>query len=63
MFPKVNQSAKTPEESLETPEVKKSAKKWLTSGNLSMIWSLYLIIHVYNYTPNLLAFLKGKRWV
>jgi hypothetical protein len=28
-----------------------------------MIWSLYLIIHVYNYTPNLLAFLKGKRWV
>jgi len=27
MFPEVNQSAKTPEESLETPEVKKSAKK------------------------------------
>jgi hypothetical protein len=33
MFPEVNQSAKTPEESLETPEVKKSAKKLLTSGN------------------------------
>jgi len=27
MFPEVNQSAKTSEESLETPEVKKSAKK------------------------------------
>ncbi len=47
MFPEVNQSAKTPEEYLETPEVKKSAKNWLTFGNLSMIWSLYLIIHVY----------------
>ncbi len=59
-FPEVNQSAKTPEEPLETPEVKKSAKKWLTSGKLAMIWSLYLIIHVYNVHPICWHSLKGR---
>jgi hypothetical protein len=51
MFPEVNQSAKTPEESLETPEVKKSAKKWLTSGDVQ--WSgrcISLSMYIYNYT-------------